>query len=71
MRRRTGDSGSALVDFLKNKQGFCQQYAAAMGVMLRVAGIPSRVVLGYEHSPCHPDGNFTVTTTDAHSWVEA
>jgi hypothetical protein len=42
-----------------------------MGVMLRVAGIPTRVVLGYEHSLPDQNGNFTVTTNDAHSWVEA
>jgi hypothetical protein len=42
-----------------------------MGVMLRVAGLPTRVVLGYEHSTPDPNGNFTVSTNDAHSWVEA
>jgi hypothetical protein len=66
-----GDSGNDLVDFLQNRSGFCQQYAAAMGVMLRLAGIPSRVVLGYEHSAPDRDGNFTITTLDAHAWVEA
>jgi transglutaminase-like putative cysteine protease len=66
-----GDSGSDLVDFLKNKQGYCQQYAAAMAVMLRVADIPSRVVLGYTHPVPDKDGNFVVTTNEAHSWVEA
>jgi TgpA N-terminal domain/Transglutaminase-like superfamily len=70
LKTKTGDSGSALVDFLKNKTGFCQQYAAAMGVMLRAAGIPSRVVLGYMHPPLDRDHNFTVSTLDAHAWVE-
>jgi transglutaminase-like putative cysteine protease len=71
LRTKTGDSGSALVDFLKNREGFCQQYAAAMAVMLRQAGVPSRVVLGYMHSQPDRNGNFTVTTFDAHAWVEA
>ncbi len=66
-----GDSGDDLVDFLKNRVGYCQQYAAALGVMLRLAGVPSRVVLGYAHPVPDRDGNFTVTTNDAHSWVEA
>jgi transglutaminase-like putative cysteine protease len=70
LRTKTGDSGSALVDFLKNREGFCQQYAAAMAVMLRQAGIPTRVVLGYMHAPPDRTGNFTVTTFDAHAWVE-
>jgi Transglutaminase-like superfamily len=68
---KLGDSGNDLVDFLKFKQGFCQQYAAAMAVMLRVASIPSRVVLGYTHPAPDGDGRFTVTTRDAHAWVEA
>jgi transglutaminase-like putative cysteine protease len=68
---KTGDSGSALVDFLTNKEGFCQQYAGAMAIMLRMAGVPSRVVVGYTHKAPDKDGNFTVTTNDAHAWVEA
>ena len=60
-----------LVDFLKNKHGFCQQYAAAEAVMLRDAGIPSRVVLGYMHPAPDPDGSFQITSADAHAWVEA
>jgi transglutaminase-like putative cysteine protease len=65
---KAGDSGSDLVDFLSNRQGFCQQYAGAMAIMLRVAGVPARVVLGYTH----PSGtSFTVMTNEAHAWVEA
>jgi transglutaminase-like putative cysteine protease len=71
LRSSVGDSGSALVDFLKGKHGFCQQYAAAMAVMLRVAGVPSRVVLGYMHDAPDASGNFSVSTEDAHAWVEA
>jgi transglutaminase-like putative cysteine protease len=66
-----GDSGNDLVDFLTNRTGYCQQYAAAMAVMLRKAGVPARVVLGYTHAAAGRDGTFTVTTQDAHSWVEA
>ncbi|PZS19597.1 MAG: hypothetical protein DLM57_03705 [Pseudonocardiales bacterium] len=68
---KAGDSGSDLVDFLTHKSGFCQQYAAAMGIMLRIAGVPARVVLGYTHPVPDANGTFTVTTNDAHAWVEA
>ncbi|MEP6598881.1 MAG: DUF3488 and transglutaminase-like domain-containing protein [Actinomycetota bacterium] len=71
LQTKEGDSGSDLVDFLTNRVGFCQQYAAAMGVMLRIAGVPARVVLGYTHPPLDGDGKFVVTTNDAHAWVEA
>lgn len=67
----SGNSGSALADFLKNKQGFCEQYAAAMAVMLRVKKIPSRVVIGYTPGTKAEDGSWKVTNHDAHAWVEA
>ncbi len=71
LQTKDGDSGSDLVDFLTNKTGYCQQFAAAMGVMLRMAGIPARIVLGYTHPVPDSKGHFVVTTDDAHAWVEA
>jgi transglutaminase-like putative cysteine protease len=65
-----GNSGSALVDFLRGKRGYCEQFASALGIMLRVAGIPSRVVIGFLH-PSGGDGNWDVSSSDAHAWVEA
>jgi len=65
-----GTSGDELVNFLENKQGYCEQYAAAMGVMLRAAGVPARVALGYTPGTFE-NGSWTVTTDDAHAWVEA
>lgn len=66
-----GDSGNDLVDFLTYKKGFCQQYAAAMGVLLRMAGVPSRVVIGFSHPVPDSTGTFTISSSDAHAWVEA
>jgi transglutaminase-like putative cysteine protease len=71
LQTATGDSGDQLTDFLRNRVGYCQQFAASMAVMLRLAGVPSRVVLGYAHSVPDDQGQFTVTTFDAHAWVEA
>jgi transglutaminase-like putative cysteine protease len=71
LNTKVGDSGNDLVDFLNNRVGYCQQYAAAMGVMLRLAGVPARVVLGYTHPAADKNGQFQVTTNDAHAWVEA
>jgi transglutaminase-like putative cysteine protease len=71
LKTEPGDSGSALVDFLKNREGYCQQYAAALAVMLRAADVPARVVLGYMHPAPDRRGDFSVTTLDAHAWVEA
>jgi transglutaminase-like putative cysteine protease len=66
-----GDSGDDLTDFLQHRAGYCQQFAASMGVMLRLSGVPSRVVLGYAHPVPDRNGSFVVTTYDAHAWVEA
>lgn len=65
-----GNSGDALVDFLTNKQGYCEQYAAAMGIMLRSLNIPSRVVVGFSQGEKQSDGSYVVTSHDAHAWVE-
>ena len=60
----------ALADFLLNgKRGFCEQFASAMAVMLRVLGIPSRVAVGFTTG--YADGNDRmITSQDAHAWVE-
>jgi transglutaminase-like putative cysteine protease len=71
LQTQNGDSGDDLTDFLKKRVGYCQQFAAAMGVMLRLAGVPARVVLGYAHDVPDAEGAFSVTTYDAHAWVEA
>ncbi len=60
----------ALVEFLTvTKTGFCQQFSAAMAVLVRELGYPSRVAVGYKQGTL-ADGAFTVRSTDAHSWVE-
>ncbi|MBJ7595380.1 MAG: transglutaminase domain-containing protein [Candidatus Dormibacteraeota bacterium] len=59
--------------------GYCQYFATAMGAMLRAVGIPSRLVNGYGPGTTpnaaarrtNPDSAWTVTSNDAHTWVEA
>ncbi|CAN5190714.1 DUF3488 and transglutaminase-like domain-containing protein [soil metagenome] len=67
---KPGTSGDDLVDFLTNRQGYCEQYAAAMAVMLRFVDVPARVVIGYTPGTINA-GEWTVTSDDAHAWVEA
>lgn len=66
----TGNTGSALLDFLKNKKGYCEQYAATMAIMLRSLDIPSRVAVGFTQGEQQADGSYLITSTDAHAWVE-
>ena len=51
--------------------GFEEQYAAAAAVMAQVAGLPVRVVVGYEVSPdAWRNGTVDVTANDISAWVE-
>jgi transglutaminase TgpA-like protein/transglutaminase superfamily protein len=71
LRTKQGTSGSAIVDFLHNKRGYCEQYASAMAWMVRQAGIPARVVVGYTHGTQVGNGDvYQVTSHEAHAWVE-
>ena len=59
-------------DFLfETRSGFCAHYAGAMTFVLRAAGIPARVVAGYQGGEFNPAGNYVqVRQFDAHAWVE-
>ncbi|WP_445941150.1 transglutaminase TgpA family protein [Pseudomonas sp.] len=59
-------------DFLfETRSGFCAHYAGAMTYVLRAAGIPARVVAGYQGGEYNPAGNYVqVRQFDAHAWVE-
>ncbi len=62
-----------LEDFLFNKKtGNCEYFATAMALMLRINGIPSRVVGGFKGGSYNPVGDYyIVRASDAHLWVEA
>ena len=64
------DTGDALVNFLTHKQGYCQQYASAMAIMLRSVNVPARVVIGYTQGNRRADGSYLITSRNAHAWVE-
>ena len=55
----------------RDKFGYCQQFSGAMALMLRMAGIPSRVAAGFAPGSLNRDtGEYRVRDLDAHSWVE-
>jgi len=54
------------------RRGFCEHYASAFVVILRAAGIPARVVTGYQGGSINPNGNYMIVRqSDAHAWAEA
>jgi len=55
-----------------SRRGFCEHYASAFVVMLRAAGIPARVVTGYQGGEINPRGGYMIVRqSDAHAWAEA
>ena len=53
------------------KSGFCEHYASAFVFLMRAAGVPARVVTGYQGGEINPvDGFMTVRQSDAHAWAE-
>ncbi|WP_414830525.1 transglutaminaseTgpA domain-containing protein [Alteromonas sp. H39] len=58
--------------FLFDRQaGFCTHYASAMAYVLRLAGIPARLVTGYHGGEELKDNVLSVRQYDAHAWIEA
>jgi protein-glutamine gamma-glutamyltransferase len=54
------------------RRGFCEHYASAFVVLLRAAGIPARVVTGYQGGTMNPRGGYMIVRqSDAHAWAEA
>ena len=53
------------------RQGFCEHFSSAFVFLMRAAGVPARVVTGYQGGDMNPvDGKFTVRQSDAHAWTE-
>jgi len=66
-------TGTDTVDtfLFDTRRGFCAHYAGAMTYVLRAAGIPARLVAGYQGGEVNAAGNFvSVRQFDAHAWVE-
>lgn len=55
----------------ETRRGFCEHYATSFVTMMRVAGVPSRIVTGYQGGEINPmGGHLIVRQSDAHAWAE-
>ena len=55
----------------ETRRGFCEHFATSFVVLMRMAGIPARVVTGYQGGQWNPVGRFLeVRQADAHAWAE-
>ncbi|TAM09461.1 MAG: DUF3488 domain-containing protein [Nevskiaceae bacterium] len=63
---------NAIDDFLFNtRAGFCEHFAGSFTFLMRAAGIPARVVTGYQGGEKNPFANYyTIRQKDAHAWTE-
>jgi hypothetical protein len=63
---------AAVDDFLfRTRRGFCEHYASAFVFLMRAAGVPARVVTGYQGGERNPLGNYLIVRgRDAHAWAE-
>ncbi|MCP4694396.1 MAG: DUF3488 domain-containing transglutaminase family protein, partial [Desulfobacterales bacterium] len=65
-------TGDRIDDFLFNtREGYCEHFASAYAFLMRAAGIPARIVAGYQGGEMNPYGDYLVIRqSDAHAWVE-
>ncbi len=55
----------------QTRRGFCEHYASAFVVLMRAAGVPARVVTGYQGGEMNPLGDYLVVRqSEAHAWAE-
>ncbi len=59
-------------DFLfRTREGFCEHYASTFVFLMRSAGVPARVVTGYQGGEINTLGDYLIVRqADAHAWAE-
>jgi len=64
--------GDTIDSFLfESRRGFCEHYAASFTILMRAAGVPTRIVTGYQGGEINPvDQYLVVRQRDAHAWTE-
>lgn len=67
----TGVSNQMDFFWFDSRRGYCEYYASAVTVILRSAGIPARIIIGYHGGLWNPLSKYlTVRQNDAHAWLE-
>jgi transglutaminase-like putative cysteine protease len=55
----------------ETRRGFCEHYATSFVLLMRLAGVPARIVMGYQGGELNTVGDYlTVRQSDAHAWAE-
>jgi transglutaminase-like putative cysteine protease len=55
----------------QTRRGFCEHYASSFAFLMRAAGVPARVVTGYQGGEINPLGGYLIVRqSEAHAWAE-
>jgi len=55
----------------ESRRGYCEHFATAFVTLMRAAGVPARVVAGYQGGERNPSGGYLIVRqSDAHAWAE-
>jgi transglutaminase-like putative cysteine protease len=66
---QAGHNNNAIEGFLRDRVGYCEQFAGTYAAMMRALGIPARVAVGF--TPGNFDGtSYSVLGKNAHAWPE-
>lgn len=65
-----GHGNNAIESFLRNRVGYCEQFAGSYAAMLRSIGIPTRVAVGFTPGDNDGAGTYSVLGRNAHAWPE-
>lgn len=70
LSRQPGTGAGDLVSFLRDRTGYCEQYAATMALMSRTLDIPARVAVGFLGPQRVRAQTWEYSTHDLHAWPE-
>jgi hypothetical protein len=65
-----GHGDDAILRFLEDRVGYCEQFAGTYAAMARSVGLPARVAVGFTPGALGADGRYHVTDREAHAWPE-
>ncbi len=65
-----GHGNDAILRFLQERKGYCEQFAGAYAAMARSIGLPARVAVGFTPGTLDDAGRYHVTGKQAHAWPE-
>jgi transglutaminase-like putative cysteine protease len=65
-----GHGNNAIESFLRNRVGYCEQFAGSYAAMMRSINIPARVAVGFTPGTSDGQGNYSVLGRNAHAWPE-